>query len=352
MIACTSIANVRLAGIAAAVPPLRVMSWDDLGIPLDRFKKSRAFNRQPTVRAAQWEQCQSDFCHWSAERLMKDLSWSPAEVDVVVMVTITPDYPIPATAIIMQDRLGIPKTALAFDLPGGTATFFHGLQLVASMLSAGNLRRGLLLCGEVSKIVEGPDAIEKVEYVCGHAGGVCALEHAPGVAPMTFQSGGDGSLLKAFYMPVGGARCPPQREMFSAEHQHAFDNPAVQFTYDVAACNAVAARELPLSAQAVLAHAGKGIADLDFSFVQPMGLDAEQHLRAQLGICADRFHGETREYGDGGSAGIVLAMLARAASQLRNGPRTSLLTGLGAGLAWGSALIETDRLVCPDILEM
>ena len=348
----SSIANVRLAGIAAAVPPLRTMSWDELGIPPERFKRSRAFNRKPVVRGAQWEQCQSDFCQRAAEALLQDLSWSPSEVDVVVMVTITPDYPIPATAIIMQDRLGIPKTALAFDLPGSGATFFHGLQLVASMLSAGHLRRGLLLCGEVSKIVEGPDAIEDVEHICGHNGGVCALEHTPGAEPMIFHAGGDGALLKAFYMQVGGTRQPPQREMFSAEHQHAFDNPAVQFTHDVAACNDVVRRELPLSARGVLAYSGKSVADVDFCFVQPMGLDCEQALRAELGFRADRFHGRTREYGSGGSGGILLAMLARAASQLQSGHRTSLLTGLGAGLAWGSALIGTDRLVCPDIIEM
>ena len=349
---CSSIANVRLAGIAAAVPPVRTVTWEELGIPADRFKRSRAFNRKPVIRAAQWEQCQSDFCHRAAETLMKDLSWSPTEVDVVVMVTITPDYPIPATAIIMQDRLGIPKTALAFDLPGSGATFFHGLQLVASMLSAGNLKRGLLLCGEVSKIVEGPDAIENVEHICGHNGGVCALEHTPSAEPMIFHNGGDGSLHKAFYMQVGGTRVPPKPEMFSTEHQHAFDNPAVQFAHDVSACNESAARELPPSARALLAHSGKTVADLDFCFAQPMTLDAEADLRRQLGVRPDRFHGSTREYGSGGSGGILLAMLARAASQLQSGPRTSLLTGLGAGLAWGSALIETNRLVCPDIIEM
>ena len=347
-----SIANVRLAGIAAAVPPLRTMSWDELGIPADRFKRSRAFNRPPVVRAAQWEQCQSDFCQRAAETLLKDLAWSPSEIDVVVMVTITPDYPIPATAIIMQDRLGIPQTALAFDLPGSGATFFHGLQLVASMLSAGHLRRGLLLCGKVSKIVDGPDAVESIEHIRGHNGGVCALEHTPGAAPMIFHAGGDGAQFESFYMPVGGTRQPPLREMFSGEKANAFDNPAMQFTRDVAACEHAAARELPLSARAVLALSGKNLADVDFCFTQPMGLLAEQALRADLGFCMDRFHGRTREYGTGGSGGIVLAMLARAASRLQSGPRTSLLTGLGAGLAWGSALIATDRLVCPEILEM
>ena len=83
-----------------------------------------------------------------------------------------------------------------------------------------------------------------------------------------------------------------------------------------------------------------------------MKLDAEENLRTQLGVRRDQYHGYTHEYGSGGSGGILLAMLARAASQLRRGPRISLLTGLGAGLAWGSALIETDRLVCPDIIEM
>lgn len=349
---CASIPNVRLAGIAAAVPALRRASFDELGIPPERFKRARAFNRAPVVRAAKWEQCQSDFCQRAAEELLKDLGWSAAEVDVLVMVTVTPDYPIPATAIIMQDRLGLRKTALAFDLPGSTTTFLHGLQLVASMLSAGHLRRGLLLCGEVSKVVEGPDAIENVEYICGHNGGVCALEHTPGAAPMIFHTGGDGSKVEAFYMPVGGVRCPPRPEMFSAEHQAAYDNPAVQFTLDVGACHEVARRELPASAHAVLAQAGKAVGNVDFCFTQPMGIDAEDELRAALGFRRDRFHGFTFAYGSGGSGGILLAMLASAATQLQSGPRTSLLTSIGAGLAWGSALIQTDRLVCPDLIEM
>ncbi|MGB8169064.1 MAG: 3-oxoacyl-[acyl-carrier-protein] synthase III C-terminal domain-containing protein [Chthoniobacteraceae bacterium] len=350
--ACVSIPDVRLAGIAAAVPPMRRMTFDELGIPADRFKRARAFNRQPAVRSAKWEQCQSDFCQRAAEGLLKDLGWSATEVDVIVMVTITPDYPIPATAIIMQDRLGMKKTSLAFDLPGSTTTFLHGMQLVASMLSAGNLKRGLLLCGEVSKIAEGAEGIENVEYICGHNGGVCALEHTPGADPMIFHSGGDGSKAQAFYMPVGGTRCPPRPEMFADGDSAAFENPAVQFTLDVGACHEVANRELPLSTRAVLAHAGKTVSDVDLCFVQPMGIDAEEELRATLGLRKDRFHGFTYEYGSGGSGGILLAMLARAASQLQSGPRTSLLTSIGAGLAWGSALINTDRLVCPDLIEM
>jgi 3-oxoacyl-[acyl-carrier-protein] synthase-3 len=314
------------------------------------MKRARAYHRRPAVRAAKWEQCQSDFCHAAAVKLMHDLDWSPESIDVVVLVTLTPDYPIPATAIIIQDRLGIPKTALAFDLPGGNATLLHGMQLVASMLSAGHLRRGLLLCGEVSKVAEGPESIEGVEHICGHNGGVFAFEHAVDAEPMFFHTGGNGAEMKSFYMPVGGTRCPPRPEMFAAENGASSDNTAVQFVLDMTACQAAALRELPVSIESVLSAATRKIEDVECCFVGPIGVDGEEAIRAQLGLRNDRFHGFTHEYGSGGSGSLIFAMLAREASRLQAGRCTSVFAGIGAGLAWSSALITTERLVCPDFI--
>src|SRR5437867_1747287 len=132
-----SIKNVRLAGLAAAVPPLRELSWDDLGVAPDKCANARHRQTTPYRRMAKWEQCQSDFCVEAAKKLIADLGWRAEEIDLVVMTTLTADYPIPATAIVIQDRLGIPKSALAFDLPSGSLGFLHGLQVTASMLSAG-----------------------------------------------------------------------------------------------------------------------------------------------------------------------------------------------------------------------
>lgn len=347
-----TVSDVRLAGLASAVPALRNADWEELGIAPERFRRARAAHARPAIRAARWEQCQSDFCQSAAEKLLAELGWAPADVDVLVLVTLTPDYPIPATAIILQDRLGLPKSTLAFDLPGGSATLFHGMQLVASMLSAGHQRRGLLLCGEVSKTIEGSESIESMEHICGHNGSVFAFEHAPGATPMFFESGGDGSAFRDFYMQVGGTRCPPQREMFSPERMAEFDNPATHFTINVEAVTAAARRELPASARAVLARAGKTTADLDFCFTQPMGVAAEEALRAELGLRKDRFHGAASEYGGGASGGVAMAMLARAASRLQGEPCDLLLTGIGAGLAWGSVFLTTERVVCPDFIEI
>jgi 3-oxoacyl-[acyl-carrier-protein] synthase-3 len=346
------ISQVRVAGLAAAVPPLRATTWAELGVPDDRFASSRLVRRRPSIRAAAWEQCQSDFCQRAAEALLHQLGWAAADVDIVVMVTLTPDYPIPATAIILQDRLGLKKTALAFDLPGSQVTFLQALQLVASMLSAGQLRRALLLCGEVSKVVDGPNTIESADHICGHNGSVVALEHAPDAEPMFFQSGGDGSAHQSFFMPIGGTRRPPQAEMFVEENAAASLNPAMRYTLDLEAVEAAALRELPVNMRAVLAAAGKDLAELDHIFLQPITLATDDALRRNLGIPPDRFHSATREYGHGGSGGIVLAMLTRAARTLSGGPCTSLLAGIGAGLAWSSAVLSTEKVVCLEPIEM
>jgi 3-oxoacyl-[acyl-carrier-protein] synthase-3 len=348
----TTISNVRLAGIASAVPPLRTIPWEDLDVPPERHKRSREQRRTPAIRAAAWEQCQSDYCQRAAETLLSRLGWAAAEIDVVIFVTLTPDYPIPATAIILQDRLGISKKALAFDLPGGEVTFLQGLQLLASMLSGGHLRRGLLLCGGVSKVVENPASIESVDRICGHNGSVCALEYVPGADPMYFHSGGDGAAHRAYYMPIGGTRRPPEPKMFRQEDSAIADNPAMRFALDMAAVEAAAQRELPNCIRTVSDLAGRRPAEMDYCFLQPISLATDDAIRQQLGISRDRFHSMTCEYGSGSSGGIVLAMLARAATSLAGSRRTSLLAGAGAGLAWASAVVTTQNLVCPEPIEM
>ena len=348
-----SVANVRLAGLAAAVPPLSPTSWEETGIPNDRFSLSRSHARPPTFRAAQWEQCQSDFCQRAAVDLLGALGWAAADIDVVVLVTLTPDYPIPATAIILQDRIGIKKTALAFDLPGGEATFLQGLQLVASMLSAGHLKRGLLLCGGVSKLMEGPDHIEAVDHICGHNGSVCALEHSPGAAPMFFAGGGDGAAHQSYYMPIGGTRRPPQPNMFSQEPATSANvDPAMRYKMDLGAVAETALRELPGCMRAVLAEAGQEPSGLDYCFLQPITMATDDALRRDLGLPRDRFHSLTHEFGLGSSGGIVLAMLARASRALSSGRCTSLLAGIGAGFAWRSAVLNTEKVVCLEPIEM
>jgi len=149
-----TIPNVRIAGLAAAVPALQERSWEELALSNGQCAVARKRNKTPFRRKAQADQCQSDLCLEAAKELMAGLGWRFSEIEAVVMATVTPDYPIPPTAIILQDRLGIPKTAVAFDLPAAGMGFLHALQVAASFVSTGFMKKALLFAGNVSKTTD------------------------------------------------------------------------------------------------------------------------------------------------------------------------------------------------------
>ena len=169
---------------------------------------------------------------------------------------------------------------------------------------------------------------------------------------MHFNSGGDGAAHQAFYMPIGGTRRPPEPKMFQQQGPAAADNPAMRFALDLEAVEAAAQRELPNCMRTVSDLSGRGPAEMDYCFLQPISLATDDAIRQQLGISRDRFHSMISEYGPCSSGGIVLAMLARAATSLAGDSRTSLLAAAGAGLAWVSAVVTTQNLVCPEPIEM
>jgi len=94
------------------------------------------------------------------------------------------------------------------------------------------------------------------------------------------------------------------------------------------------------------------MADIDGCYINPMDLPVGAALRSEMEIPRDRFFNCNTEFGDCVSGSLPLAMIAASASRLRTGTFTSLLAGIGSGLAWGSAVLTTDHLVCPDIIEL
>jgi 3-oxoacyl-[acyl-carrier-protein] synthase-3 len=343
-----TIPNVRIAGLSAAVPPVEEFSWSE--IPnAECFDTARSRGKTPYRRTAHIDQCQSDFCVDAATTLLVALGWVPGSIDAVVMATLTPDYPIPATAIIVQDRLGIPKSAAAFDLPSGSLGFLHGLQLVASMLNPGSMKRALLLCGQVAKTVGPPDDLPPHRAIHGHSGSVCALEFSEDAEPMHFDTGGDGTECDAFYMPVGGVRNPPRPEMFKDAAGLRY---ASEYVLDLGRIGARAHDELPASMLRVLEVAGLTSRDIDACYLSDLPLPVESAIRRELHLPIDRVHGVSPDYGESGSGTIPLAMLTRSASRFSMGKQISLLSAMGPGLAWGSALITTDSIACPELLEI
>ena len=289
-----TINNVRIAGLAAMVPRVEELTWEQLGSTSERCENARRWKKTPFRRVAKPEHCQSDYCIEASKRLLADLGWQVGEIEAVVMATLTPDFAIPATSIIVQDRLGVPKAAVAFDLPSGSIGFLHGLQSAASMLSTGFLKKALLMTGKVCKTPETRDCNAPHREIPGDSGCVCALEFSEGSPAMVFESGGDGSAHAAFCLPVGGGRNPAAPAMFATPEG---TRAAREFTRDYAVREAIGRQELPASARRALDAAGKGIADIDGCYFVPMTLPIEERFRREFEIPRDRFHANLPEFG-------------------------------------------------------
>src|SRR4051812_30915141 len=145
--ATVKLENIRLAGVVSAVPD-RVRTWEDDAMLFGADEMQRVIkNTGVTRRAVADHLCTSDLCQAAAEHLLEKLQWPKDSIDVLVMVTQTPDYPSPATACLLQNRLKLPHGVAAFDVNLGCSGYTYGLWLVGSLLASGGLRRAILVAG-------------------------------------------------------------------------------------------------------------------------------------------------------------------------------------------------------------
>ena len=132
--------------------------------------------------------CTSDLCLAAAEKLIAELKWDKIDLDVLVFVSQTPDYIFPFTSAILQDKLGLSKSCLCLDITLGCSGYVYGIFSIASLLSAGNVNKGLLLVGDtITKVVSPKDKSTKPLF--GDAGTATAFEYNPNASKIDFQLG-------------------------------------------------------------------------------------------------------------------------------------------------------------------
>ena len=137
--------NVLIRGVVSAVPKRisRVADYENMSeIEAKKFSQVTGILQRRIVSP---DQTSSDLCVAAAERLMDCIQWHRDEIEIVVMITQSADYPIPATAIIIQDRLGLNRNTLAFDINLGCSSYPYGLAVIGSTMRSLGLKKGLLL---------------------------------------------------------------------------------------------------------------------------------------------------------------------------------------------------------------
>lgn len=288
-------------------------------------------------------QCSSDLGVLAARQLFDSGACRPGEIDFLLFCTQSPDYFLPTTACLMQDRLGLPKSAGALDFNLGCSGFIYGLGLAKGLIETGQARNVLLITGETySKFLHPRD--KSVRTLFGDAAAATLVQNvdtgATGPAIGPFVYGTDGSGGQNLIVPVGGLRqrLPSGQPPIEDEHGNLrspddlYMNGPEIFTFTLGA--------VPRSVKDLLAQAGLGIEQVDlFAFHQANKYMLE-HLRKKLKIPADKFLMAMRHCGNTVSATVPIVLKqALLNGQLQPGQRI-MLVGFGVGYSWGACLIQ------------
>lgn len=279
-------------------------------------------------------QCMSNLALPAAQELLTALDWDNDSVNLLICVTQTPDYPLPATACLLQQRLGLGKQCAAFDVGLGCSGYVYGLWLAASLLSGMGRGRALLVAGDTTSRTMDPND-RSVAPLFGDAATVTALEWDLDGGCLTVDMGTDGAGAPYLIQAGGGTRQPDGPLLFMDGTQ------VFAFTL----------REVPRTIAATLALAGTDISSIDHVVLHQANEMMLRRLGAKIGAREDQLVLALADRGNTSSATIPLAITDALRGPLLTGRQTLLLCGFGVGWSWGTAVWSTGPArVCRTLL--
>jgi 3-oxoacyl-[acyl-carrier-protein] synthase-3 len=321
---------VSITGLGTHVPE-RVVTNDDLAKLVDTSDEwivTRTGIRER--RFASEDEALSDLALPAARKALAQAGVAADDIDLLIVATVTADMQFPSTAAIVADVLGA-HDAAAYDLAAGCTGFMYGIAQAYGMVESGLSRRALVVGGDVlSKLMNFADRSTCVLF--GDGAGAVVVERVPKDGFLGFELGADGAGGKDLSLPAGGSRMPTTAETVAGGAHYVHMNGREVFKF--------ATRVLVSSAQAVLAQCDLSVDDVDVYVPHQANVRIIDHAVAKLGIPKEKVIVNVDRYGNTSSASIPLALAdAVAAGRLKDG-NTVLMTGMGAGLTWGSAVMR------------
>ena len=323
-----------LCGVVTALPT-RVAENSDLAASfgaeiMDKIVRATGIERRPVADA----HTVSDVGVAAAEYLLAKLDWARDSIGLLIVVTQTPDYPLPSTAAVLQARLGLGSHVVAFDIALGCSGYVYGLSVATAMMQTAGIARALLVAGDMTTRMIS-DNNRALAPLFGDAVSVTALEMSAD-GTISFDLGTDGTGAPYLISKTGGLAEPGTPELF-------MDGTQVM---------AFSLKQVAPSIERALAAAGMAISDIDHVILHQANAMMLKTLGHKIKARDDQMVYAVRDFGNTSSASIPLAICDHLTKHPSTEDARFLLCGFGVGWSWSTAVWATPAPQCHDIIRV
>ena len=296
-------------------------------------------------RFADANTCSSDLCFAAAEKLISDNNINKNEIDLLVFISQTPDYRMPATSVILQNRLGLPTTTVAFDINLGCSAFIYGLSVVFSIVQSGNIRKALLLDGETRSKVYSPKD-RRTAFLFGDGGVAALIEKNEKFGKCYFSLNSDGAREDLIKIIGGGYRhpssCETLREKVVDEYgnirsdEQGYMKGADVFNFVIS--------EIPKDIKGILEFANIDVNHQANNFIN-------SYLAKKLKLDKSKIPSTIEKYGNTSSVSVPLTIVDQLKDKMQ-GEKRLLLSAFGVGMTWANAIVPFVDCKISNIVEV
>lgn len=317
-----------------AYAPARVLTNTELALTIDTSDEwivSRSGIRERHIAAP--GEMTSDMAVHAARLALADAKLQPADIDLLVIATITPDMPMPATACSVQHKLGLATSTACFDLNAACSGFIYALDTACAMVGSGRYRHALVIGVEkLSSIVDWTDRTTCVLFGDGAGAAVIGASARPAVGLIGAKLGSYGDCVDLLCIPAGGSNTPASTASLASRDHFLKMKGKEVFKYAV--------RGMEEAARDILEQHGIAANQINLVIPHQANLRIIESIAQYLELPMERFFVNLDRYGNTSAASIPIALdEARRAGRINPGDLT-LLVAFGAGLTYGSALIR------------
>lgn len=345
------IKNIKVKGVSVCSPKNIIENMDYDTVPLkerQKFVDSIGIERH---RHADNSVCTSDLCYKAAEHLLTKINWDLTEVELLVFVSQTPDYKMPATSCLLQNRLGLSKTCMTIDISQGCSGYIYGLGVVGSLVSSGTIKKALLLVGNTqSKNTNYKD--KSVYPLFSDAGSATAIEYCPysdDFFKLSF--GTDGSGENTIIIPDGGYRHPVSAESFKEEDfEGGIKRNKLNIVMHGDDVFSFVIGNLPKFTKNLFEHFNIAPDNIDYFLVHHASKFLCDKLLKKMNIPNEKAPMVLKDYGNSSNATIPLLMTV-IKDEICNKQLKMYISGFGVGLSLGVGIISIGNLDCAEQIE-